>query len=877
MMLFMGLNGFGQSSEYRIINEPLVEVLPKIASEFGVSIHYKMNWIDGVMVSGVFNDQSIGSILHSLVKGTDLSVIQYDSHNLILINQSLPASLIEILENRGGSNHLLIIGSRYSGDNTALVSGQVVDQNTKQVIPGAIVTIGDRGSSKMTDTDGLFEIESGLGRFKIFTQAPGFDNSEISIEIVNDGQLSIEMFEQYIELNEIIVTDRNEASNFQSLITGVEKMDIQTIKSMPSFMGEVDIIKSLTSLPGVSTVGEGATGFNVRGGTVGQNLILQDDAIIFNSSHLFGFFSSFNPDVVSEVVLYKTGGPANYGGRISSTLDVKTKNGSQNEFSTNGSVGLITSKVTVDGPIIKDKVDFVLGARLSTVNWLLGKVKDPLVKRSKADFYDVNAKLGIDISDNGRLSISGYSSFDNFALASDTIYAWGTTNLSAKYTQRFGTRMVGEFSLGSGKYVSSVEDQNGLNSFKLDAGIDHSFAKLDFSNFYVKHRVDYGASFINYRFAPGELMPGANSVNIEDQKVDNETSGQLGLYVSDEFNINTKLGLTVGLRYSLFTNYGEANVFTYQDGLPKNSKNVDNEINFGRRESVKAYSGFEPRLSLRYLTSSSSSIKANFSVTRQYVHLISNTSASTPTDYWQSSNYHVPDQIGYQYSIGAFQSVNDGDVELSFEPFYKKIKNALDYKEGSSVLLNQNLEQDLLIGDGLSYGSEFLIRKKEGRLTGWLGYTFSRSLLRFESEFQEETISLGKFYPSNYDKPHEFGLNILYKLSRGIKFSGAFTYATGRPVTAPVSKYSVRPAVSILNYSERNQFRIPDYHRLDVALIFDNKQRRDKKVKSEWVVSFYNLYARKNPYSVYFNQAGFAYRLAVLGAVFPSVSYNFKF
>jgi len=642
-------------------------------------------------------------------------------------------------------------------------------------------------------------------------------------------------------------------------------------------MGEVDPVRSLTSLPGVSSVGEGTSGYNVRGGDPGQNLLMQDHAIIYNSSHLFGFFSAFNPDLIRDVVLYKGGGPATYGGRVSSVLNVNLRNGNAKEFQANGGIGLVSSRLTIEGPIKKERTSFIVGGRASYSDWLLKQMKDPDLYQSAASFYDLNLKINHIQDEKNVFNLSTYMSQDRFEFASDTTYFWKSRAATLSWSHIFSSNLLMQAHAVYSNYQSDIENRESAFAFDYNSGVTNYNGKLDFSwTPSQSHKIDFGVSSLLYEFDLGSFEPLLNNTNEVEQEMPREQGLENAFYINDEYTISPRLSLVYGVRLSNYLTLG-GTYYEFDPNQAKSESTITDTLQFDNGEIAESFFGWEPRLSLRWLMNLQTSLKLSYYRTRQYVHLISNTTAISPVDFWKSSGVNLEPSVADQFTFGLFRNWNDNMYEASVEFYYKETDNLVDYKDGATILLNETLDADLVQGRGRAYGAEVLVRKNRGRLTGWIGYTYSRSKRQFYDErFEEETINDGDFYPSNYDKPHDLSVVLNYKTSRRFSISLNFAYSTGRPITVPVSKFQYEDLLSVLNYSERNQFRIPDYHRLDLSFTLKSKLRKDKLINGEWVLSFYNVYGRKNPFSVYFTQRGNAFRLSVLGSVFPSLSYNFK-
>ena len=888
IFLFSLHSVFAQNPSERLVtasylNSPLRDVLAEMQAKHRMDFFYKQAWITDIVVTGDFKNISLSDFLENILKPHEISFLVYGTNIVLIKGESTIHSIAfreSKLDEQGDLGEYLKIGKvmENPGQQEVTISGFIREGGNDEALIGAGVYVNELKTGVTTNINGFYSLRLPVGKYTLTAGFIGYDEKSQAVEVLSNGNLSFSLYKETVELEEVTITAEAKDENIKGVLAGKEKLSIEAIKGMPAFLGEIDVVKSIITLPGVSTVGEGAAGFNVRGGSVDQNLLLLDDAMVFNASHLFGFFSAFNADFVRDVTLYKGGGPPNFGGRVSSILNVSLRNGNRQEFHGQGGLGLVSSRLVVEGPIVKDKTAFIIGGRSSYSDWILGRIQNVDLQESSAQFYDANAKLTHDFSDKDKLILSSYISNDRFKFAGDTIYQWRTINTSLKWNHIFNEKLLASFGAIYGTFKNKTFDDQDFDAFTLDSEITSANLKLDFN--YIpdrKHKVDFGASIIRYEFNPGVFVPGEQNTNEVPLTLKQEQSYESGIYVKDEFMISPRLTIMYGLRYSMFHNVGPGNVFVYEPDLPREEETITDTMTFNNGELIRKYDGLEPRLSLRYSLDRRSSLKFSYYRTRQYIHLISNTTAIAPVDFWQTSNHHLQPQTGDQVSLGYFRNFKDDAIETSVEVYYKEVDNVLDYKEGSSILLNPTLEADLLSGKGRAYGLEVLLQKNKGRITGWIGYTYSRSELLFQSENEEERINLGEYYPANFDKPHDVTIVANFNASRRFKISTNFTYSTGRPITVPVSKYSYGNILSVLNYSERNQFRIPDYHRLDLSFTLKPGHRKQNKLKGEWVFSVYNVYGRKNPYSVFFRQSGQAFRLAVLGTVFPSVTYNFKF
>ena len=663
------------------------------------------------------------------------------------------------------------------------------------------------------------------------------------------------------------------------VVTGIERMGIETIKTIPTFMGEVDPIRGLTTLPGVSTVGELSAGFNVRGGDAGQNLILQDEGIIFNPTHLFGFFSAFNPDMIQDVKLLKGGGPAQYGGRASSVLDIGLRNGETSNHSISGGIGLISSRIALEGPLKKNKTTYLLGGRISYSNWLIHSLNDIQLNNSYANFYDITGKIFHIINENNFASATFYHSFDDFNFGNDSTYSWGTTNISLSWDHSFNTTTTSKLSLASSNYHSKLTNSDQLAGFNYKNGINSLKFKYELTKAAESNTYKFGIETNGSLLDPGQLVPKINNGIVQPVYINNQNALEISVFGNGDFRLSDFWSASAGLRFSSFLRVGEDNIYKFDyNNLDGRYPSIIDSVKYNPGEIISSFHGFEPRISLRYLVNDYTSLKASYYRTMQYLHLISYTTSPTPQDYWIASGPYIKPEIGNQFTLGYFRNSVNNVFEYSIEGYYKQTQNAIDYIEGADIILNESLEAGLAQGLGVSYGVEFQIKKKSGNASGWLSYTFSRSLRKF-SDMQGDipNINNGDYYPSIHDQPHNISVVLNYKTGKRSTLSANFNYATGRPITIPVSKFTYGPYLSALTYSKRNEYRLPDYHRLDVSWSIKDKKFKNKRFNGEWTFSIYNLYGRKNAYTIYFNQYGNAKKLSILGSVFPSVSYNFKF
>lgn len=773
-----------------------------------------------------------------------------------------------------------IVGVSGEGAGPFVIKGKIQDKDTREPIIGANFILEITGTGESANLDGEFEITLPRGIYLFRVSSIGYNDEMIMLEVRGSGGLNIRLEQSINQLDEIVVIGVDPDANVRQAAAGVEKLSIESISSLPPFAGEVDVLKSLTLLPGVSSAGEAASGFNVRGGGYDQNLILLGGAPIYNPSHLFGFFSAFNADMINDLILYKGGIPANYGGRASSILDLSLKKGDMQNWGGNVQLGNISTKLSIGGPVIKNKLSIIGTGRVSYANYLINLVPNSDIKNSAAQFYDGSLVANYQISENSNLEYSTYYSSDGFKLASDTTFAWRNYANVLTFNHAFSEQFFLKASVNNSRYGFDIIDQGTLTGFKLSSKINDLGGNLEFK--YVpseRQRVTFGAQSKYLIIEPGALLPQGNESVINSFIVPSEQALETGFFAQHEIEIANWLGISYGLRYVDYRYLGPKTTFNYDDRFPQSEETIVDENNYNQNEVIQTYNGFEPRLSLRLSLSNNTSIKMGYNRMNQFIHLLSNTATIAPTDIWKLSDQFIRPQSASQYSIGLFQNFMNNAIETSIEGYYKSLTDVLEYKDGADLILNPYIESDLLTGIGEAYGLEFYAKKKKGRMTGWMSYTYSRSIRQVIGSYPEETINGGRPYPSNFDKPHDFTAVMEYRFSNFLKFSSIFNYSTGRPVTYPTAKF-LHLDQDIAFYDTRNQNRILDYHRLDMSLTFSFNTDR-KLLDGEWVLSVYNVYARRNAFSIFFddlpNNPPQAYKLTIMGIALPSLSYNVKF
>lgn len=767
------------------------------------------------------------------------------------------------------------------------LSGTVIDGNSNETLIGVNVVVTELKTGVTTNEYGFYSITLPKGTYTVQVSYLGYKTIEQTLNLNQNVKNNFNLFGNETTLKEVIITDNKTKIDIKKPEMSVNKLSISAIKKMPVVLGEVDVLKSILLLPGVTNAGEGASGFNVRGGGADQNLILLDEATIFNSSHVFGFFSVFNPDAIKDLKLYKGGIPARFGGRASSVLDIYQKDGNSKDFHVNGGIGLISSRILAEGPLVKDKGSFLIGGRSSYAHLFLKLSEEQ--KDNAAYFYDLNTKLSYKLNPNNSLYLSGYFGRDVFSLRDSFSNIYGNTTVNLRWNHLFSEKLFSNLSLIYSDYYYGLDLD--FVGFKWDSGIKNYNIKYDFKNYISdKFKLNYGLNSIYYEFNPGTIRPSKPDSGINFAQLDKKYAFEPALYLNADHDISNKISLSYGLRYSMFYRLGASDVNLYQDNNPVlfnpelkiyEKATPIGQKSFSRNQVIESFNYLEPRFSAAYQINDEQSIKASYNRMVQYLQLISNTSSPTPLDIWTPSDNFIKPQIADQVALGFFKNFSNDQYSFEVETYYKKVQNRLDYIDGADLIANNAIEQIILNGQLRSYGLELLLRKNEGKLNGWISYTLSRSEQQTPGRTPLETgISNGQWYNSVYDKLHNLAVTSSYTLNDKWSFGANFALQSGQPVTFPTGQYEYLGIV-VPSYGLRNKNRLPAYHHLDIAATLTPKNNANRQWKGEWVFSIYNLYNRRNAASINFRQnadtgANEAVRTSIFGVV-PAVSYNFKF
>jgi len=876
--------------------DSLVHVLQK---KFDVQFLYDTKHTEGLAISNA--EGSLDNILRNILDGTGLS-FYIDPYKRVIIarGSSVFTPLSKDFFKQTGTentnqntalenneivlvavdNKIYTIGVKNNNAPSAIISGYVRDAKNGEPLSSTSVMVEGSQGGVSTDAFGFFSITVPKGRQVLRVSSVGMKEITRQLNILGNGKMDIEMNEEVRSLKTAVIVAQKQ-SNVRGMQMGVERLNIRAIKQIPAVLGETDILRSLQTLPGVTSVGEGTAGYNVRGGSADQNLILLNDMTIYNPTHLFGFFSAVDPEVIRGLELYKSAIPERLGGRISSIMDVSTKDGNAKKVTGTLGIGPLTSKFTLEGPLGSEKTTFLAGGRATYSNWFLKYLPDVTFKKSKVSFADLMINLTHAFSEKDKLYVSGYISSDAFRLNQDSTYAYENKNARIKWKHNFTDKFYNVLSVGIDQYDYSVDGSNNpKDGFLLKFGVQQLSGKTDFKFIPTnKHEINFGLQHIVYHLDPGSLTPSNPASLTKATFVEKESGTETSIYFGDQYRVNNKIQLQGGLRYSYYRFAGPKKSYLYSPGIPRSESAVIDSVQFKNGETIQTYHGPELRASARYLISPRTSLKISYNSLRQYIHMITNTTALSPTDIWKLSDQFIKPQVGHQLSLGFYtQPGNKGD-EFSVEAYYKRNFNYLDYKSGAKLILNNSLERDVINTKGKAYGIEFLYKKPIGKLNGWISYTYLRTFLKVDDPIAGETINGGNFYPANFDKPHIASLVGNYRFTQRFSISLTSTYSTGRPITYPIGVFNMGGAQRVL-YSERYAFRIPDFFRTDFSVILENNHKVTQKVHGSWTFGVYNIMGRSNPYSVYFivnNREVKGYQMSVFANPIPFLTFNLKF
>lgn len=901
LLLSLSLSARAQE-KYKITtdikNISFTEFVIRIENALPVKFFYLDEWVRDLRVGDYPDCSTLQCVMDNIIKGTNL-YYYIDNFGDVVITSNYavkiastasdkndkflaPSDISSNTENqRTAGNVTVEIGNPAEKNvpGNVTISGYINNKDTRERVSGVTVYIQKLSVGAISNEYGFYSLTIPRGLHVLKFSFIGMREKTVNLNLYGSGELNVDMNSVLIPLKETVVSAQKSVT-LQRFEVGAEKINITSFKLLPTSLGESDIIKSVLLIPGVQSVGEGSAGFNVRGGSADQNLILLYGAPIYNSSHFFGFFSAVNSDIIRDVTLFKGGIPSRYGGRISSVLDIGAKEGNRKEFAGNAGISPITTHISIEGPIIKDTLTYLLTARTTYSNWIFGLIKDPQLHKSRASFYDINGKITYDPNKNNKIDFSAYTSHDAFRFNSDTTYSYNNNIFAMKWRHFFNSRFFSSLSVNNSSYDYSIASQYlASEAFQLSHKINSSGVKADFNWFLGRNEINFGADLLKYSILPGSYLPASDSSLVIPRTIERERAYEGGLYVDDKFLLTDFLSVNIGMRVSSYFSLGPQSVMVYNPEFSKSRSTIIDTLNFRRGQTTSKYGGPEFRVSLNFRISDKNSIKVNYNRTRQYLHLLSNSTSIAPTDTWKLSDYYLKPQIGDQIAVGFYEMLFRNNFEASAEIYYKKIKNMVDFKGGTDLIMDDNVEKDVVNVRGKAYGLELVLKKTEGKFRYSIGYTYSRTFIRSVGNFSDEIINSGKWFPANFDKPNDLVVTFNYLFSRRVSFSSNYTWSTGRPITYPIATYRVSDKLMV-TYSDRNEYRIPDYSRLDLSLRVSGNLKSHRIAHPFWTFSIYNVLGRQNVYSIYFKKEGDVvngYKLSVFGRAIPSVTFSFDF
>ncbi len=873
-------------ADFECKGRPLTEFLDKAEPVAGVRFFYKDNWVNSITIPTATSGKEIKWVIDNAIAAYGLTYIVFQERNIVFIPQGFTVDNDKLIEGMVG--YVKVIGNLMEKGRYKLnkVEGTVHEGKTGEPIVGAVVNNRANRLATTTDVNGHYELMLPAGQTELEVSFVGLETEVIKIDVLSPGKLDVDLMEASIALDGVTVTAAGGRNQVNRTQMGTEMMDMQTIKKLPVLMGEADIIRSMTLAPGVQTQGEMSTGFNVRGGNVDQNLVLLNEAPVYNTSHLFGLFSTFIPSAISGVELYKGSQPAGFGGRVASVMDISLKNADTTKFHGNAGIGVLNSQVFIEAPVGK-KCSFYAGGRTTYSNWIMHKIKNANIKNSEANFYDLIAKIDFRPGRKHRLEVFGYRSNDFFNYNNISQFDYTSQIAGLNYRWSIMPQMQMKLSAAYSDYKSTLSDlsQESLAS-DVATGINHIRGKAELMTDILPHNLSVGIEANRLKINPGEKTPYNNKSSVLPDAVDNELGLEIAAFIADNYSISDKMSLLAGLRYSWFSKLGECTEAVYSDTLPRSNVSICGTNTYAKGKTVKPYQGLEPRIGLRYKISNTKALKFGYSYTRQYQQLVSSNTSAMPSDYWKMADSHIKPMTCQQLSAGYFTTLLEDILELSAEVYYKVVENQFDYKNGAVLTMNKHVEQDILSGKARSYGVELMLKKNVGNFTGWISYTLSDTRMKVDGQFDEEKINGGRSYLANTHRRHDLSVTSSYQITRRWIASANFVLTSGRPATYPEYSY-VMDDMTIVNYSDRNKYQLPAYHRLDLSATYDGFLNKKKKVHPSLTFAVYNAYGHKNIYSVFYkkdkptaqnnyHEYGF-YKLSIIGVPIPSVTLNLKF
>lgn len=875
------------------------QLVQEVESQSELEVMYKKEWFENIKINISKPQISILTALETAIPKRKYHISLLEPYIIILYqeplitelpyyqppskemaDESLPESGSIFMKGRKADLLKIVIGkAKYAVFGRKVkVQGKIIDAQSHQGVEGATIYIKELKKGAVSDATGDFQMNIPSGKYTAHIECLGMEKTLCQLQVISDGSFDISMQKANIDMKEVVVYGDRQMS-IQQKDPGLEKISIKSVKELPMMMGESDIIKISELLPGVVSMGEGAAGLNVRGGGFDQNAFYFNNIPVYNTAHMFGFFPAFNADVISDFSIYKGYIPAQYGGKISSIFDIHARDGNKKRYTAHGGISPVAANLTLEGPIKKDTASFLVSGRGSYSDWILKQVDDFMIRNSKASFYDFNAALNYDLP-NTQINVFGYFSQDYFKLYDINTYWYSNKGVSAIIGHNFKNNLRGNFSISAAQYqFKTIDTQLESASYEHEFAIGQYDLKADFQKTLGEnHDLDFGFNGVLYNTKRGEILPTGNASLLSPIDLGNERGMEMSLYVSDKYEITPLLELMAGFRFSAYSAFGPKTVYTYYENGPKTNRTISDSIMFSSGEALKWYFFPELRLALNFQTDEFGSIKFGFNQMHQNIFMLNNAITVAPNSQWKLADYHLKPSQSYQFSLGIFRTSPKGGWEASAEVFYKNTKDYTEFRDGANFLSSPNVETSVLQGLQKSYGIEFLIKRNGNRFNGWLAYTYSRSLIQVDGGEKWNQINQGDIYPSNFDIPHVFNAILNYHLSKRVILSSTITYQTGKPSTFPTSYYYI-DGQPYLDYSKRNEYRIPNYFRTDLSLTVEGNLRKKKMLHSTFVFSVYNLTSRENPYSVYFTKEEGqlkSYQYAVIGVPIFTATWIFK-
>ncbi len=860
-----------------------IEIILLLEQKHNIRIFFNEEWFGESKFSNRLLDEPLPLALDQLCRAKNLKAMTVRGVIFLIPDQESRIGL-------SSAGDMIMVGNpnEFGRFSRVTVTGKVFDGSTGEPLFGAVIYEPETGRGATTNPNGIFTLEIPAGEVRLRISYLGYEERFQHLRVFGPGNIDLQLFASSTQLDEVTIMARRAGQNLESSRMGMMYLDAKSIKELPVTFGEKDIVRSITLLPGVQTLGEFGAGFVVRGSSTDQNLILIENVPLFNPSHLFGLISVINPDLLSSASLIKSGTPARYGERAASVLDIKLGNGlDAKEGKLRGGIGVMNSRLLLEVPVIKERASFALGGRFSNPDLFLRKMPTEDLYNSSAGFFDLNGLVKISLGQKNLITLFGYYSADQFSFMGETNYAYASTLGSLRWNRILGPRMSSTLILGQSNYgfeTSEVPELNPTVHFRLKSAINYQTAKWSL-NFHPnqQHNIELGISAVKYDIDPGQLTPMGKFSVIKQDQMESEQARELAAYLSDDFSLSDRISMELGMRVNLFQYLGPATIYFYEEGLPRIFENITDSVFYDSSKAIKSYSNLEPRIGIRFSTGEYSSVKFSYTSINQHIFLISNTSIMGPADLWKLSDTHLKPLRNDQFALGYYKNFKENTIEFSAEAYYKLINNAYEYKSGAEIAMNRYIETDMVKVYGYNYGLEFLLSKPAGRLSGWTSYTYSISRVKSNSPFPESQINKNQYFPANFDRPHNLVINTNLNLSRRWRFGATFNYSTGRPVTLPELSYFYENN-HLLYFSDRNKYRLPDYHRLDVSISLNENLRLTGRGKSSFTFSVMNVYGRKNPHSVFYKKdPGGAwsvptfklYQMYIIARPIPTFTLNF--